>query len=51
MAELSQANKVVLVMSALIYNPVFHVQLGSRVAWGAVAAAMLVYFGLLSKKG
>lgn len=45
LSELSQANKVVLVMSALIYNPVFPVHLRSRVAWGAVAAAMLVYFG------
>ena len=45
LSELSQANKVVLGLSALIYNPVFPVQLGSRVAWGAVAAAILVYFG------
>jgi len=49
LSELSQTNKVVLGLSALIYNPVFPVQLGSRVAWGAVAAAMLVYFAAQSK--
>jgi len=50
MAELSQTNKVVLGLSVLVYNPVFPVQLGSRVVWGAVAAAMLLYFAAQSKK-
>jgi len=42
-AKLKTLDKIILGTAAIIYNPIFMLQLGSGLAWGTVALLLLIY--------
>jgi hypothetical protein len=42
-AKLKTLDKIILGTAAIIYNPIFLIQLGSGLAWGTVALLLLIY--------
>ena len=38
-------DKIILVATMVIYNPVYLIQLGSAFAWGALGLFLVIYFG------
>jgi|TARA_B110000046_G_scaffold83905_1_gene92028 hypothetical protein len=41
--KLKTLDKIILTTTAIIYNPIFLIQLGSGLAWGTVALLLLIY--------
>ena len=38
-------DKIILVATMVIYNPVYLIQLGSALAWGSLGLFLVIYFG------
>jgi hypothetical protein len=38
-------DKIILVATVVIYNPVYLIQLGSALAWGSLGLFLVIYFG------
>ena len=44
-SALKSFDKIILVATVAIYNPVYPIQLGSALAWGSLGLFLITYFG------